>query len=216
MTTLHSLLSGCLLLAVITPAAAGTVYKCTSAAGAVTYQDAPCPRTQQQQAIHLVDTQPAQPAPQLQEAAPDAAESAPPAPVQPIPSAPLPVLYSCQRATDGKIYLSRNGDPQPYQAPFGVLGAVQAPLASVYGPGGGGGASAPGLNRGKVTSGLVANNYVWVQDVCRQLGPQETCEALQDEYDENEHKLKQAFKSERAPFEQREAELQAQLSSCGR
>ena len=105
MTTLHSLLSGCLLLAVITPAAAGTVYKCTSAAGAVTYQDAPCPRTQQQQAIHLVDTQPAQPAPQLQEAAPDAAEAAPPAPAQPVPSAPLPVLYSCQRATDGKIYL---------------------------------------------------------------------------------------------------------------
>ncbi len=215
MTALHSLLSGCLLLAVITPAAAGTVYKCTGAAGAVTYQDAPCPRTQKQQAIHLVDTQPAPP-PQPQEAAPDAGQSAPPPPMQRAPSAPLPVLYSCQRATDGKIYLSRNGDPQPYQAPFGVLGAVQAPLASVYGPGGGGGASAPELNRGKVTSGLVANNYVWVQDVCRPLGPQETCDALQDEYDANEHKLKQAFKSERAPFEQREAELQAQLTHCSR
>ena len=216
MNALHSLLSGWLLLAVITPAAAGTVYKCTGAGGAVTYQDAPCPRTQKQQSIHLVDTQPAQPAPKPPEAAPDAAESAPPPPEQPVPSTPLPVLYSCQRATDGKIYLSRNGDPQPYQAPFGVLGAVQAPLASVYGPGGGGGASAPELNRGKVTSGLVANNYVWVQDVCRELGPEETCEALQDEYDDNEHKLKQAFKSERAPFEQREAELQAQLTHCGR
>lgn len=217
MTALRSLLSGGLLLAVITPAAASTVYKCTGAGGAVTYQDAPCPRTQQQQAIHLVDTQPTPPAPQPQEAAPRAAAATPPAPVQPhVPSVPLPVLYSCQRATDGKIYLSRNGDPQPYQAPFGVLGAVQAPLASVYGPGGGGGASAPELNRGKVTSGLVANNYVWVQDVCRQLGPQETCAALQDEYDANEHKLRQAFKSERPPFEQREAKLQAQLTSCGR
>ena len=215
MTTLRALFAGCLLLATSAPTAGETVYKCTGANGAVTYQDAPCPRAQKQQPIHLVDTQP-EPA-----AAPPPAPALPATEVAtgpraaPFPAAPLPVLYQCQRATDGKTYLSRNGDPQPYQAPFGVLGAVQAPLASVYGPGGGGGASAPELNRGKVTSALVANNYVWVQDVCRELGPQETCEALQDEYDANEHKLRQAFKSERAPFEQREAELQAQLSSCG-
>lgn len=216
MTALRFLLTGGLLLAVITAAAASTVYKCTGAGGAVTYQDAPCPRTQKQQAIHLVDTQPAPPTPQPREAAADTTEPAPLPLVQPVPSAPLPVLYSCQRATDGKTYLSSRGNPQPYLAPFGVLGAVQAPLASVYGPGGGGGASAPELNRGKVTSGLVANNYVWVQDVCRQLGPQETCAALQGEYDANEHQLRQAFKSERAPFEQRESELQAQLANCGR
>jgi len=213
MTSLRTLVVGCLLLARTTSAIGDTVYKCTGASGAVTYQDAPCPRAQKQQSIQLVDRQPAPtPAPPPAPAAADVA-TAPPA--APAPTAPLPVLYQCQRATDGKTYLSRNGDPQPYQAPFGVLGAVQTPLASVYGPGGGGGASAPELNRGKVTSGLVANNYVWVQDVCRALGPQETCEALQDEYDENEHKLKQAFKSEQAPFEKREAELQAQLRDCG-
>lgn len=218
MNSLRALFAGCLLLAGVSPAAGQTVYKCTGAHGAVTYQDAPCPRAQKQQSIQLVDTQPAAvPAPPPAPT-PDASEVAPaPAPrAAPAPTAPLPVLYQCQRATDGKTYLSRNGDPQPYQAPFGVLGAVQAPLASVYGPGGGGGASAPELNRGKVTSGLVANNYVWVQDVCRELGPEETCQALQDEYDDNEHKLKQAFKSERAPFEQREAELQAQLANCTR
>jgi hypothetical protein len=216
MNSLRALFAGCLLLAGVSPAAGQTVYKCTGAHGAVTYQDAPCPRAQKQQSIQLVDTQPAAvPAPPPAPT-PDASEVAPAPRAAPAPTAPLPVLYQCQRATDGKTYLSRNGDPQPYQAPFGVLGAVQAPLASVYGPGGGGGASAPELNRGKVTSGLVANNYVWVQDVCRELGPEETCQALQDEYDDNEHKLKQAFKSERAPFEQREAELQAQLANCTR
>ncbi|HEX5305883.1 MAG TPA: DUF4124 domain-containing protein [Dyella sp.] len=216
MTLPRALLVGCLLLLITAPAAGETVYKCTSAGGAVSYQDAPCPRTQKQQPIHLLATLPAPPAAPPPEAAPEAAAPAPPPPAAPAPVAALPVMYSCQRATDGKVYLSRNGNPQPYLAPFGVLGAVQAPLASVYGPGGGGGASAPELNRGKVTSGLVANNYVWVQDVCRELGPEETCEALQDEYDDNEHKLKQAFKSERAPFEQRESELQAQLRNCRR
>jgi hypothetical protein len=86
-------------------------------------------------------------------------------------------------------------------------------VGSVYGRGGAG-ASAPELNRGKVSSTLVANNYVWVQDQCRELSPQETCDALQDAYDKNEHQLKQAFKSEQAPFEKREAELQAQLAGC--
>lgn len=215
MTSLRTLIGGCLLLAGTTSAIGETVYKCTGANGAVTYQDAPCPRAQKQQSIQLVDRQPAPTPAEPPAPAPAAADVATAPRAAPAPAAPLPVLYQCQRATDGKTYLSRNGDPQPYQAPFGVLGAVQTPLASVYGPGGGGGASAPELNRGKVTSGLVANNYVWVQDVCRALGPEETCEALQDEYDENEHKLKQAFKSEQAPFEKREAELQAQLRNCG-
>ena len=76
------------------------------------------------------------------------------------------------------------------------------------------GKAAPELNRGRVTSGLVARHYVWVQDRCRPMGPQETCDALRDAYDENEHKLKQAFESERGPYEKREAELEAQLTHC--
>lgn len=188
-----------------------TVYKCTDATGSVTYQGQPCPASKRQQSLRLVDQAP-------EPASPASAPLPPPAitdrvpPVDTTPTAPLPVMYRCVRATDGSSYLSNRGDPSPYQAPFGMLGAVQSPLGDAYGHGGG--ASAPELNRGKVTSGLVAGNYVWVQDQCRELGPQETCQALQDAYDENEHKLKQAFKSERPPFEKREAELQAQLNNC--
>ncbi len=193
-------------------AAAQTAYKCTGPDGRVAYQDAPCPAGARQQAVALVDPGPAAPPPA--DTAPPT--SPPPAPVPPAanpPAAPLPTLYRCQKATDGSIYVSGNGRPAPYAVPFGILGAVSQPLGSVYGTGGAG-ASAPELNRGKVTPGLVANNYVWVRDICRPLDVEETCDALQQQYDENEHKLRQAFKSEQAPFARREAELEAQLANC--
>jgi hypothetical protein len=192
--------------------AATTVYECTAADGRVTYQDTPCPAGQRQHTMQVADA-PTTPPPAAAPPVPATSTEAPPSP--PRPTAPLPVMYACVRATDGKSYLSGNGNPAPYQAPYGVLGAEQLPLSEVYGPDrGGAGISAPEANRGRVTSGLVANNYVWVQDQCRQLDVEETCEALQDAYDKNEHKLDNAFKSQRAPLEKREAQLQAQLANC--
>ena len=202
-----------LLLLVAAPAWAGTAYQCTSANGKVSYQDKPCAPGQRQQALQLDDAEPPTPAavaaPPPAEAPPRPAPSPPPEPV-----APLPVMYACMRATDGKTYFSENGNPPPYQAPYGILGASQLPLSQVYGPGGGGGASAPELNRGKITPGLVARHYVWVQDSCRPLTSGETCRALRDAYDEVEMKLQRAFKSDRPPLEQREATLLSQLRGC--
>ncbi|MEW5835487.1 MAG: DUF4124 domain-containing protein [Pseudomonadota bacterium] len=203
-----------LLLAVVAmPATAQTAYKCIGPGGRTTYQDAPCPTDTRQQAITLAEPGPIRtPSPVI--APPDApvAAALPPATPAP-PAAPLPMLYLCQKATDGSTYVSRNGDPAPYAVPFGVLGAAPQPLGSVYGTGGAG-ASAPELNRGNVTAGLVANNYVWVRDACRPMDVEETCESLQQQYDENEHRLRQAFKSEQGPFVKREAELEAQLANC--
>ena len=194
------------------PAGAATVYKCTGSDGRVTFQDRPCARAQRQDIVPLADPTPAAPAPAPRPASDDRDTSAaapPPAP-PPQPAAPLPGLYACTRATDGKFYLSRNGDPEPYLAPFGMVGMVQTPLAR----GGGGGVSAPELNRGKVTSGLVSGNYVWVQDQCRPMTFDETCHALQDDYDDNARKLRRAFKSDRPPLERRDEELRAQLANC--
>ncbi|MCX7512742.1 DUF4124 domain-containing protein [Frateuria sp. STR12] len=196
-------------------AAATTIYECTTADGRLIYQDTPCRAGQKQRTMEVADAPSAPPA----AAAPSAPE--PPAPASPPPapeppSAPLPLMYTCVRATDGKSYLSDNGNPAPYQAPLGVLGAWQQPLSDVYGPDrGGAGISAPEANRGRVSSGLVANNYVWVQDQCRELDIDETCQALQEARDENEHKLRNAFKSQRPPLEKREAQLRAQLANCG-
>lgn len=203
-----------LLLPLGVPAAgATTVYKCTGADGRVIFQDKPCARAQRQETIELADPAPAAPPPPRPPAEERDTPAAPPAP-QPVPAAPLPQLYACTRATDGKAYISRNGQPEPYLAPFGMLGMVQLPLARVYGPGGGGGVSAPELNRGKITSGLVSSHYVWVQDQCRPLSFDETCRSLQDDYGDNARKLRRAFKSDRPPLEQRDEELRAQLTKC--
>lgn len=198
-----------------TPAVATTVYKCTGGDGRVVFQDKPCGRAQRQETIPLGDPGPTTPPPApAPPPSSDDREATPPPLPPPPPSAPLPNLYACTRATDGKAYFSRNGNPEPYLAPFGVLGAVQLPLSRVYGPGGGGGISAPEVNRGKVTSGMVSGSYVWVQDQCRPMSFEETCHALQDDYDDNARKLRRAFKSDRPPLERRDEELRAQLTNC--
>lgn len=196
------------------PAIAGTAYKCTTADGRAIYQDKPCPETQHQQTLQLDDSKPVmRPAPAPAPAATVAAEPAPPTePVEPLPS--LPLMYACISATDGKTYLSDNGDPQPYQVPYGILGAGSLPLSQVYGPPNSAGASAPELNRGRIRPGLIANYYVWVQDQCRELTPRETCHALREALDATETKLKRAFKSDQPPLEKREQELREQLRGC--
>lgn len=195
------------------PAWAGTAYKCTAADGKAVYQDKPCPGGQHQETLQLDDSVPLTPPP-----APEPATSTPveakTAPLPATPTVPLPVMYACVRATDGKTYLSENGAPQPYQVPYGILGAASPSLSQVYGPPNSAGASAPELNRGRVTPGLIANNYVWVQDTCRELTHAETCHALRDAYDDNASKLQRAFKSDQPPLEQRDEQLRAQLRNC--
>jgi hypothetical protein len=190
-----------------------TVYKC-EADGRTIYQQAPCARNQRQQAIHLRDAAPASaPAPR---APPAPAAADPPVPEAPAPAAPPPALYGCIRATDGKPYTSTNGQPEPYMAPFGVLGAVSQPLAEAYGSRGAAVASAPELNRGKGTAAAIATrNYVWVQDQCRPLSPAEACEVLRDEAEANQRAIRNAFKSERAPLEAKDARLREQMRGCG-
>jgi len=211
------LLLGCGLLAgtLVRTAAATTIYQCVGADGRTVFQDKPCTRNQHQQKLRLPDVPTLAPPPAPAQA-PTTADTAPPPPApEPLPSpAPLPTMYTCVRATDGSSYLSANGDPQPYLAPYGIVGEPRS-LADAYGPGrGAAGGSAPEANHGRVSSDLVANNYVWVQDQCRALDPAETCQALQQAWEDNEHKLHNAFQSQRPPLEKREAELSAQLASC--
>lgn len=194
---------------------AETVYKC-QAGGQTIYQQTPCAKNQHQQTIQLQDSAPAdgRVAPMPGPPAPrdEASATTPP----PDPTAPPPVLFGCIRATDGKPYTSSNGNPEPYMAPLGVLGAVSQPLADVYGSRNAAVASAPELNRGRGNAAAVAtSNYVWVQDQCRQLGPAEACRALRDDAEANQRQIRNAFKSDRGPLEAKDAQLQAQLKGCG-
>jgi len=203
-----------LMLLIPVPAMAGAAYKCTATNGAVVYQDAPCAKGQRQEVLDLPQDLGPAPPPASTSDTSTQAPATPPAPRPSTPAAPLPAMFVCLKATDGKSYISENGDPQPYLVPFGILGAAPRPLSQVYGPGGGGGASAPELNRGRTNPNLVGNNFVWVQDPCRPLSFSETCNALRDAYDDVEQKLRRAFKSDQPPLEKREAQLLSQLAQC--
>ena len=188
--------------------AATSVYKCTDARGQTSYQDAPCSHTQRQQRISLQDQAPATTA--NDEAPAPPASAAPPAPSAPLPrmpAAPPPTMYGCVRATDGKPYLSSNGNPPPYLAPLAMLDILPSSLSQTYG-------AANLASKPRPTAGMVGGNFTQVQDQCRELTRQETCNALRDAYDENAHKLQHAFKSDQPPLEQRDAELRAQLAGC--
>jgi hypothetical protein len=185
---------------------AQTVYKCTGTHGGASYQSVPCPGAQRQRQITLDAppvSPPPPPAPMAADSAPPVADTPPPAP----PAAPIPVLYRCARATDGKTYISTTGEPPGYYAPLGIVG-IPTSLAQQYN-------AANHMGHDQPNAAMVSGYYTWVQDRCRALGPQEVCEVLRKDWAENEHKLDHAFKSDQPPLLRREAELRAQLQGCG-
>lgn len=193
---------------------AGTAYKCV-AGGQTIYQQTPCAKSQHQETLHLDDSAPAngQVAPMPQ--APRQPDATADAPSPPSPLPPPPRMFGCVRATDGKAYTSADGNPQPYLAPLGVLGVASGSLSDTYGNPNSAVASAPELNRGKGNPGAIAtSNYVWVQDQCRELSPAETCQALRGEADATQRQIRNAFQSERAPLDAKDAQLREQLQSC--
>lgn len=199
-------------------ALAEDVYKCTNAQGDVAYQDRPCPAGATATQMHLPNAPPAQPttasmpmdtAPPLRPAQP------PPEPVQ--PRAPLPALWLCENAEDGSHYFSESGNPPVRYVPLGTLGYPGKSLAQAYGPGGGSGISAPGVNPIPISTSprdAIATQLTALQDACALASPAQTCGYLRKQYDEVEHKLRRAFKDERAVLGPRERDLAAQLDNC--
>ena len=203
-------------LAAFSSAGAEDVYKCTNAKGDVAYQDRPCPPSTRESQLHLRDAPPIAPMP-AQAVEPAATAAAAPAAQPPAPRAPLPSLWICQNAEDGSNYFSENGAPLVRYVPLGTLGYPGKSLAQAYGPGGGSGISAPGVNPIPISTAprdAIATQRTPVQDACAPASPAQTCGWLRKQYDDVEHKLKRAFKDERAVLEPRERELTAQLDNC--
>lgn len=196
--------------------AAEDVYKCINPDGAVAYQDHPCAAGANESQIRLPNPPPAPPAPLPTDTAPTAPPTRPPPePVQ--PRAPLPALWACENAEDGSRYFSENGNPPVRYVPLGTLGYPGKSIGQAYGPGGGSGISAPGVNKIPISTSprdAIAAQLTAVQDACAPASPAQTCGYLRKQYDEVEHKLKRAFKDERAVLEPRERELAAQLDNC--
>jgi hypothetical protein len=220
------LIAGLICALVNTPALARTVYKCTTPQGTPTYQDAPCAKGQQETALQF-DTPPAPPPEpaMVQESPPaapaaDAPKPAPAAPPPPQPRLrkPLTPMWVCTRPEDGTSYFNTSGVTTSRLVPLAMLNIPGKSLAQVYGPGGGGGVSAPELSKPPTSPATgrnaIANDYTEVRDDCVPASPDQTCSYLRTELDSVEKKLRNAFKDDRAVLEPRRYELRDQLDAC--
>lgn len=193
------------------------VYKCTATDGSVAYQDRPCARGQRQALVDVPSRPPPGYVPPSAGSAPpdvDADAPAPPLPAFVPPPAPLPELYACVGAVNGKRYLTRN-PPGPYLAPLGAMGYPPQSLAGAYGAPDGAGVSAPEVApRPRIGGPRIGAGMVEVQDACMPAPRAEVCDFVQREYDENHARLRRAMPGEQPPYEQRERELEARLRSC--
>lgn len=192
---------------------AADVYKCTNAAGAVTFQDVPCAAGEREATLHLA-APPAVPLPPPTSSAPAAPAVAPPGDAAPAaPPVEPPAMFVCTRAEDGTTYMSYDGAPPVRMVPGGVLGMPGGGVAANRG----GGVSAPGVRKIPVDTSpqaAPAADYVPVQDQCVPAAAETTCNYLRGEYDRIHAKLRRAFKDEQAVLQPQLDALDAQLDGC--
>ena len=191
------------------------VYQCTAANGSVAYQDHACAARQKQKILDVPSrAPPGYIPPPAATTMPEAAASVLPAPayIPPAPS-PLPMMYACVGAVNGKPYLTRS-PPPPYLAPLGVMGYPPQSLSQAYGAPGGAGMSAPELSKPRIGGPRIATGMTEVQDYCLPATQAQVCADVQREYDANHRKLRMAMPHEQPPLEQREQTLQDQLRNC--
>lgn len=192
---------------------AATGYKCTDAAGRVSFQDWPCPPTATENEFRYVPER-ASPAPAAPAA--DTTPAAPNAPPPPAPAVPPPTLYACTRY-DGERYTSDTGRTTPYQVPVGMADILPSNVGDAFRDGRSQ-LSAPEFGRPPVAApggpNQIAAAYVWVQDRCTPLPPAQACEQLRRELDQTASKRRRAFKDERGALEARERELTERTAGC--
>jgi hypothetical protein len=203
-------------------ARAQTIYKCVDAAGAVVYQDHACKAGMTETRQEITPPAPATSAPISFDKLPTplSTPAPPPPPPTPPPVAakpPVPPIWFCTRPDDDTHYVSRDGQPATRWVPAGIVGIPQRGLAQTYGPGGGAGVSAPGVNAPKPLRGpgdRMAGGYVEVNDECVQASELQACDYFHDELDAVDKKLRKAFKDEQAVLEPQQAQLRHDLEGC--
>ncbi len=191
------------------------VFKCTSTDGAVAFQDHPCARGQRQAMIDVPSRAPPDYVPPsvATSAAPAETSRAPPPPAYAPPPPPLPAIYLCVGAVNGKHYLTRS-PPPPYLAPLGVMGYPPQSLSHAYRTPATTGMSAPEFSKPPIGGPRIATGMTEVQDYCLPATHAQVCGYVQREYDDNHRKLRMAMRHEQPPLAQREQELQDQLRNC--
>jgi len=203
-------------LAAAAPLHAATVYKCTDAKGAVSFQDRPCAPTTRQQTIAMPDP----PLPPPEAVAPSPAEAAAPSadiePPQPAPMHAPPSFFLCTRY-DGTRYISDTGEGGSALVPLGVLGVPGRSLSDAYSPQHSIGVSAPGLRQiphVPAASVPFGGMSAWVDDECHAAPPREACAYLHNALDDVRYKLTKAFSDTTPALKRQEADILERLRGC--
>ncbi len=197
-----------------------TVYRCTGAGtdAAVSLQDTPCPRGQDQETRRLVKPVDAPHAPSPPPSAPTPVEEPTPQELRITLVDPQP-LYDCQRY-DGTRYESESGVPERRWVPLWVLGMDPRAPPQMFGivgrPQPAAPASQPGLTTATTDPALAYGVGAWVEDHCYRLPAQLACERRSSRLRELRRRIFNAGQSEgdRLRIEQRG--LREQLrQECG-
>ncbi len=192
------------------------IYKCVRPDGTIAFQDQPCPPGASQSKVRVAPPPPADAEPEP--AAPPHPATPPPPKQEKLPPAPkpLPPLWVCHRAEDGKNYFSENGRPPVKYVPLGVMGYPGRSLAQAYGPGGIG-VSAPGMRQipiDRSPADALASGYTPMQDTCVRASRDQTCNYLRKQLDEVQEKLRNAFKDQQAILQPKADKLYSELDGC--
>ncbi|HEX5123757.1 MAG TPA: DUF4124 domain-containing protein [Rhodanobacteraceae bacterium] len=196
---------------------ATTVYKCTDAKGAVSFQDRPCGASTRQQTIAMPDPPPPPPppvAPPPAEPVEPVTELEPPPPLP--PTIPPPQFYLCTRY-DGTRYISDTGDGGSALVPLGVLGVPGRSLADAYSPQNSIGVSAPGLRQipsVPARSVPFGGMSTWVDDECHDASPQEACTYLRNALKDVRYKLTKSFSDTTPELKRQEADILERMRGC--
>jgi hypothetical protein len=188
------------------------VYRCTAADGAVSLQDAPCPKTDGQE-LRMLRRPVDGPAPAPVATPPPIAEVRAPPPEPPVPREPTTPLYDCV-AHDGSTYESTTGVGEMRWVPLWVLGLdPRAPARTFVRTG-----ATPSPPRSaprapsRVPDPASMGAGTWVQDQCWMLSPGEACARRHDQLMELRRDRKDAQANERVRLRAEADDLSAQLA----
>jgi hypothetical protein len=190
------------------------IYRCVDAAGAVAFQDSPCPKDAHQDVRQML-----RPRDAASHSEPVAAtQPAPHAPQQSAPRDPRP-LYQCT-TPDGDTYLSQNGIPQGRYVPLWTTGAAYS--GAIGGSGARGRAqqiNGPGQFRAGMSAQAGPSPYgpvTYVEDTCERMPQNDVCQTLQDRDSDLGTQIFNAQPDERVVYEREQKSVRTQMrNDCG-
>lgn len=195
------------------PAATVTVYRCTSTAGKVSLQDAPCAKGQAQQAREML--RPVDGARRAAATLP--ATAAPPAipDTRTVYLAPPRPLYECT-TPEGRRYTSDDGRGNPRWVPLWTLGYPVVRPRSVLGDNIGHPDRVMRPPHREVNWPVATGGGSWIRDDCVMLPPREACARLRDRRSELRTRFFNAQEKERDVLREEERAINARLDNdCG-